>query len=174
ASFCGLCPGVGAFDQFVELPGAVTVGVMGKDAGLSATGNGAGAAGIKPIEMIRHLASVSRDQHLGARLQEMINAVPGVGDEASAGPDRLEHAGRRREAVSCHAVAIDIEGCESGGEESVVLAGSDMARSADVGWHVLRFPTRAAENETSRGQAARHLDEELLDAPLPIRQAVGE
>ena len=50
-------------------------------------------SGVKAIDQGRDLRSVLRHQDLGAGFKELLDALPGVGDDAGAGSRRLEHAG---------------------------------------------------------------------------------
>ena len=52
------------------------------------------AAGVSSLEVRGHLFAVRRDQHLAPGLEELLDALPRVGDEAGAGARGLEDARR--------------------------------------------------------------------------------
>src|SRR5436190_9382176 len=92
------------------------------------------------------------DEHLPTGLEELLYTAPCIGDQTRSRASRLEDAGRRREAIACHAVPIDIEGCSTRAEKSVVVAGADMAYANYICRRNLVVPARAAEQKQSIGQ----------------------
>ena len=116
----------------------------------------------------------SVDQYFASRLEELLDPFPGVGNDARAGAGRLEHPGRRAEAVGRHAVAADVQHRQRRGVEGVMVAREDVAEIADIGRQGLVVPAAAAEQKLSVGQVGCHRDKELVDPALAVGQAVGE
>ena len=59
--------------------------------------------------MLGDLVRRRGDQDLAAGLEELLDAVPGVGDQAGAGAGGLEDPGRPARSRRRHAVAVDVE-----------------------------------------------------------------
>ena len=89
-----------------------------------------------------------------AGLEEQLDALPRVGDEAGARAGGLEHARRRREAVAGHALAVDVQHGARRAVEGVVVAREHVARVAHVRRHRLVVPAAAAEQEPAIGRCA--------------------
>src|SRR5688500_12022750 len=88
--------------------GAVRVGVLREHALEGGAADRRGALGRETREDVRDLEAVPRDEDLALRLEEGLDSLPRVGDEAGARARRLEHARRGREAVARHAVAAHV------------------------------------------------------------------
>ena len=123
----------------------------------------------------RDLVAVARDQHLPPGLEEQLDALPGVGDEAGAGAGRLEDPRGRREAVAGHAVAADVEHRRGRAVEGVVVARVDMAEIARRCPGAAGRPSRCRRAGSSRRrQRCAAAEEELLDPRLAVGQPVAE
>src|SRR5690606_12994513 len=86
-------------EQAVHLLGTVLVGVLGEDARPRPLADGPGPFRRQGGERLGDVTPVTGDEHLLTLLQEEVESLPCIGDEAGARPRRLEHPGRRREAV---------------------------------------------------------------------------
>ena len=91
-----------------------------QDARTGAAGNVRGPRRRQRLQMLRDTRAVRSHQHLAPGLEKQIDPFPLVSDQAGAGADRLEYAGRGREPVTRHAVAVDVEGGEPGAEERIM------------------------------------------------------
>ena len=118
--------------------------------------------------------AVLRHQHLGARLQELLDALPGVGDLTGPGAGGLEEARGGRPAVAHHAVAVDVQHRHGRAVQRVVVGGVDVSDVRDVRRHRLVVPAVAAEQEAAVRRRGRRAEEELVDARLAVGQPVGE
>jgi hypothetical protein len=124
--------------------------------------------------VLDHLIRPLGDQHFHVGLEKLLDAAPGVGDDAGARPRCLEDARGGRKADGSHAVTGHVQHGQRGTVEGVVLSGRDVPEHPDVRATRLLRPAATAEKKPALRQAPGRLEEELLDARLPIRQAVGE
>src|SRR3954466_8519224 len=99
---------------------------MAQNARTSARCDRLSPVGAQCGKMLCDLRPARGHQHLAIWLEKMIDAVPLVGDQAGAGTNSFEHACWGGKAVACHAVAIDVQRGQTGAEERVVVACSDM------------------------------------------------
>ncbi len=148
--------------------------MLGQDPRPRRLADGPGALRRERRDVVGHVLAVAGDQHLLVRLQEQLDPLPGVGDQAAARPRRLEHPRRRREADRRHGVAGDVENRERAGVEGVVLARIDVAQMADVGRHGLGLPAVPPDQEPPVREPLGRRQEEGLHPRLPIGQAVAQ
>ena len=157
-------------------PRAVVVGVLGEDPRRRRLRRWRRArSGVSAARCAGDLVAVAGDEDLAAGLEEQLDALPGVGDQAGAGAGGLEDAGGRREAVAGHALAADVQHGPRRAVEGVVVARVDVAdvvaRSAGIGLSPQPLPPSRNASSRQRGGGA---EEELLDPRLAVRQAVAE
>src|SRR3954465_12359611 len=131
---------------------------MAQNALTSARCDGLSPVGPQRGKMLCDLRPTRGHQHLAIWFEKMINAVPLVGDQAGSGTNGFEHACWRREAVAGHAVAIDVQRGQTGAEERVVVACSDMPDLMQIGWRVFGVPPRSTEHERLVRQLACDVD----------------
>src|SRR5690606_14511775 len=86
-----------------------------------------GALGRQVPQLVDDLVARVGEQDLDARLEEVLDTLPRVADDARTRAGRLEHPGRRRITVADHAAAVDVEGRQRGAVERVVIAGEHVA-----------------------------------------------
>src|SRR5712671_1471021 len=108
------------------------VGVVGKNSSPCRGPDPPGVVRCELSQQLGDLLPVRGDQHFAMRFKKLLDAVPRVGDQASAGARSFEDARRRRKATARHAVAIDIQRGQSGTEESVVLVRPDVTDATNV------------------------------------------
>src|SRR3954462_1462084 len=96
--------------------------------------------------------TVRGNQHLASRLQEQIDALPRVGDDARASTGGFEHARRWRESVAHHAVSVHVEHRQWRAIERIVIARVEMPHVADVWRKRLVVPAVACKYKLPRGQ----------------------
>src|SRR5690606_20057960 len=100
---------MGLIQHRLHLAGALLVGMAGADPGARGAADLPRPLAGETAKDLRHLPAVAGDEDFPSRLQELVDPVPGVADDAGPCPRRLEDAGRRREAVAGHALPVDVE-----------------------------------------------------------------
>lgn len=89
----------------IHLLGTMRIGMLGENAAERPLADLPGAGSRQLLHQFGDVPAVSGDQHFFSGLQEELDALPVVGDQAGAGARGLEDAGCRREAVFGHAGA---------------------------------------------------------------------
>ncbi len=125
------------------------------------------------MHQLADLGTVIGHQYLLSGCEELLDAGPGVGDEAGTRPSRLEYPRRRRIAESRHACAADIEHAQRSGVECIVFAGIDMPEHAHVRQVGACLPAVAAEQKAALRTSGSRAKEKFLHPRLAIRQPVA-
>ena len=121
-----------AHDGF-ELCGAVLCGVVREDAVAGALAN-LEALGVGDVaEDASDVVGIGGDEDLFARLEELFEADPRIGEDSGGAGGGLEEADGGRPAGGDHVVSCEVQGEARGGIEGRVIARGDVDELADVG-----------------------------------------
>src|SRR5205823_13982268 len=157
--------------QFQEVD-APFISMLGKSAGQGGLSDPPRIPQCELRQDLRDSRTVGSHQNLSARLEELADALPRIGDDAGAGAGCLKNPGCGAVSVSRHAVAADIQYRACRCIEGVVITRIDMTEIGDVKRQRLVRPAIAAEHKPVLRQIGCPPKEELLDPPLAIRQAI--
>src|SRR5260370_40701117 len=105
--------------------GATFVGVMGKDSSPCGGRDAPGVVRSKLRQQLGDLFPVGGDQHFAAEFQKLLDAIPRVSDQASAGASSFKDARRRRNSLARHTLAIENQRGYYRGDESVEVGTPD-------------------------------------------------
>jgi phosphomannomutase len=139
---------------------------------------GAGDAregGIGQIDGVQRVLRGLRQDNFAARLEEMLDALPGVAQQRCTAGSGLEQAAGRAESCRGHVCASDVERQAGGAEKSRVVGGRDMGDVPDVGCPgKVRRITGAANHEVLREAAACGLEQQPVEHGLAVRSICSE
>ena len=92
----------GSSQQALHLQATVRIGVVGQQPAARALSDQSRLRGVHRPQVLGDFSAIAGHQHLLAGFEEILDALPGVGDQAGPRSGRLEYPGGRREAEAPH------------------------------------------------------------------------
>src|SRR5438874_12237377 len=103
------------------------VSVGGKNARTRRLSDLAAGESVGAFENLDDCIAALSEEDLAVRLKKRANPLPGVADNASPRSSRFENSSGRGEAITGHALAVDVERRRTRAKEGVMIILSDMA-----------------------------------------------
>src|SRR4051812_43305638 len=123
------------------------VRVLGENASQRGLADVVGALRSELLKMSGDFVTIVREQHFNVRLEELLNALPVIGNEACAGAGRFEDACGWRKAEARHAFAVHVQDGGGGAVKGIMIARVDVPDVIYVWRERLVLPAIAAEEE---------------------------
>jgi len=105
--------------------------------------------GFQGIENFGYLFSIPSDKTLSTGFQEILNSLPGIAYQASAGSGYFEHSSCGRIPKLHHALSCNVEDGSRGAVKGIVILAVDMPETDKI-WEFRDsiLPTATPQSET--------------------------
>src|SRR5690349_17283678 len=119
-------------EQYIELPSPSSIGVVPHQPMATCLADPAGRLDVETAQDIRDVTAIAGDENFLAGREKLLDAGPGIADDAGAGASRLEDARRRGVARPRHALTVDVQNRKRRRVEGIVGSGRYMSDPSHV------------------------------------------